>query len=96
MSSLAGYDAYGMMGSGAITVTYLIAALISFFLALFLYRFATKAKDALARNNESLIVESFSNLRNYFQFNGILLIICLAFIALGVIVGMIGGIVSMM
>ena len=96
-SSMGAYGAMYAAGSTAVfTITYLAAAIVSFILALFLFRFATKAQQALAQNDNGLVVESLGNLKNYFQINGIILIIALAFIALGIVIGIIAGVAGVM
>jgi len=80
------------MGSGIFTATYLIMAAIYFLLALYLYRFATKAEQALLQGNNEALTESVGNLKNYFKINGILIIVALAFMALAIVIGIFAGI----
>ena len=88
------YGAMYSMGAGAFTTTYLIAALLYFALSLFLYRFATKTQQALETRENDAMTNAFGQLKNYFQLNGILLIIALVFIALGILMGIVGGIAA--
>lgn len=70
-------------GLGAMmTVLYLIIALIYFFPCLFLYRFASNMKQALASNDQQTMTKSFQNLKIMFRYVGILTIIVLAFYAI--------------
>ncbi|HKO79227.1 MAG TPA: DUF5362 family protein [Chitinophagaceae bacterium] len=71
-------------------VFYIIFALIYFIPTLFLYRFASKMKTALASNNQVVLNTSFQNLKACFRFVGILTIIMIAFWLLAVIVGLLG------
>jgi len=84
-------SAYGgaapIIGAGFITVVYLIIALLSFFMALFLYRFATKMKTALYTTDQDTLNNSLLNLKNLYKLMGILTIIYLAFIVLAMIFG---------
>ena len=78
-------------GLGAtMAVFYIIIALIYFFPVLFLFRFATKMKTALASNDQEILNASFQNLKASFRFVGILTIIMLAFWILAIIVGILG------
>ena len=86
--------AYAGMPAGVLTGSYLIAGILYFFMALFLYRFAAKAKQALAQQDEDSLTDSLANLKNLFQLYGILLIIALIFIALAILIGIVGGIAA--
>lgn len=78
-------------GLGAtMAVVYIIIALIYFIPVLFLFRFATKMKNALATNDQEILNASFQNLKASFRFVGILTIIMLAFWILAIIVGVLG------
>ena len=78
-----------MMGS-AMAIFYIIIALIYFFPCLYLFRFATKMKTALASNDQVLLNASFQNLKAAFRFVGILTIIGMGFWVLAIIVGLLG------
>lgn len=71
-------------------VFYIIFALIYFIPTLFLYRFATKMKTALASNDQIVLNASFQNLKAAFRFVGILTIIMIALWLLAMIVGLLG------
>ena len=71
-------------------VFYIIFALIYFIPTLFLYRFATKTKTALASDDQVVLNASFQNLKACFRFVGILTIIMIAFWLLAMIVGLLG------
>jgi hypothetical protein len=78
-------------GLGAtVAVLYIIIALIYFFPCLFLFRFATKMKTALASNDQETLNISFQNLKATFRFIGILTLIMLVFWALAFIIGLLG------
>jgi hypothetical protein len=78
--------------SGIIMVFYLILGVIYFFPSLFLLNFSSKAKSALASRTEEPLEKALKNLRSYFAFTGILLIVVIAVvifaIAIGIIIGM--------
>jgi hypothetical protein len=75
---------FAYMGTGIIVV-YIIAALIMFFPLLFLLRFASKVKTALAANDQESLNTSFQNLKAYFRYLGIITIIGLAFYGIGIL-----------
>jgi hypothetical protein len=81
------YGGGAIMGAGFITVVYLIIAAVNFFMALFLYRFASKMKAALYSNDQDTLNASFLNLKNLYKLIGILAIIYLAFIVLAIVFG---------
>jgi len=67
-------------------VTIFVVAVVNFFLALFLYRFAQKMKIALQTSDQLSLNESFLNLKKLYKFAGILTIVYLAFLVLMIIV----------
>ena len=71
-------------------VLYIIIALIYFFPCLFLFRFATKTKAALAANDQEVLNASFQNLKASFRYVGIITIVLLAFWVLALLVGLLG------
>jgi hypothetical protein len=66
-----------------------LAAVVNFFMALFLYRFAQKMKVALTSNDQLTLNESFLNLKKLYRLGGILTIIYLSVLVLLIIVGVI-------
>lgn len=74
MNILAG--AYGF----TYTIIYLVQALIYFFPVFFLLRFSLRLKDALDSNDSDILINSFKNLKNFFQYIGILGILLLILI----------------
>ncbi|MES1222910.1 MAG: DUF5362 family protein [Bacteroidota bacterium] len=79
----------GVMGSFLIVI-YICAAALYFFPCLFLFRFATKMKTALAANDQETLNTSFQNLKKLFRFVGIMTIIVLAFYAIILVFGLLG------
>ena len=72
------------------TSVYLVMGLILFFSALFTLQFGSKIKTALATNDQLSLDKGLKNLKFLFRFQGILLIIWLCFIALCIVLGIIG------
>jgi len=82
------------VGGGVITFVYIVFALIYFFPCLYLFNFASKMQVALRANQQETLNTSFSNLKSCFKFMGILMIIMLAFWALGIIIAVGAGIAA--
>ena len=85
----------GTIGTGFITVIYLVVALICFFLYLYLYRFSKRLKTALATNNSEVLEEAFHNLKAHYKLTGILTIVTLGFYVLGLLAMLVGAIAGM-
>ena len=77
------------IGSGFITVLYLLIGAVYFFLSLFLFRFATKMKLALLTTDQENFNTSLLNLKLVYRIMGIIMIIYLAILALALIGGVI-------
>lgn len=81
-----------LQGVGAgMAVAYLILAVVGFFPLLFLLRFANGMHTALSGNNQVALDTAFQQLKVYFRYLGILLIISLVMMALSVLIGILGG-----
>ena len=91
----AGGDA-GMssIGSGFLSVFIIIMSLILFFPAYYLWNFSSKIRKAFNNNDQPLLTESLKNLKSFFKFYGIYLIVVLSFYALALIAAIIGAIVG--
>jgi hypothetical protein len=89
-SDIGGSPGFGSAMGSAMAIIYVIMALIYFFPCLYLFRFATKMKTALASNDQLVLNTSFQNLKAAFRFVGILTIIGMAFWLLAIIVGLLG------
>jgi Family of unknown function (DUF5362) len=79
----------GYMG-GFLSFIYIVIAIVYFFPCLYLYNFASKMQVALRSNDQDQLSLSFRNLRSCYRFVGILMIIVLAFWALGAALALIG------
>lgn len=82
--------AMGAMGGASLTIIYLLIAVLYFFPCLYLYRFSSNMKIALASHDQTLLNTSFKNLKSCFRYLGILTIIFLSLYALGILVAIIG------
>jgi len=65
----------------------LIMALIYFFPCLFLFKFSNKMLAALRSNDQEQLSGSFRNLKSYYKFVGILLIVFLSLMLLSLVLG---------
>jgi hypothetical protein len=89
--SFGGSAAMAAKISPAVTgVIYIVAALLYFFPVMYLNKFAVKAQNALNSNHTDSLTESLENLKSHYKFMGILMIIALIFIALGLLLAIIG------
>ncbi|MGV3459472.1 MAG: DUF5362 family protein [Flavobacterium sp.] len=85
----------GMEGVGAAArfspmiggVIYLVAAILYIFPVIYLYKFASNAKEAVNSNNSEKLTASLENLKSHYKFVGIATIIT--------IVGSIAGVIAM-
>ncbi len=88
-TSAMAFGPYSGLGGGVFTVIYLIFAAIWFFPCYYLYKFASQMKLALSTNEQEKLSGSLKNLKSYFRFLGILIIIMLSFYALAFIFGIV-------
>ncbi|WP_248903395.1 hypothetical protein [Flavobacterium sp. K5-23] len=63
------------IGTGFITVLYLILALIYFFPVYYLFQFSSKTKNAFKNNDNELLNESFKYLKSHFKYIGVIALI---------------------
>ena len=71
--------------TGVYMVVFILCALLYFFPCLYLFRFATRMRTALANNDQSVLVNSFGSLKSFYKFLGILAIIGLCIFGLEII-----------
>jgi hypothetical protein len=82
------------VGNGFLGVFIIILSLIMFFPALYLWNFSSKIRKAFNNNDQTLLTESLKNLKSFFKFYGIFLIVALSFYALALIAAVVGAIVG--
>lgn len=75
------------LGAG-IAVIYIIFAIIAFFPMLFMLRFANYMKKALRNNDQERLNASFQNLKVYFRYTGVILIIVLVLMLISLFVSL--------
>jgi len=67
------------MGSAAITILYLLIALIQFYPSFLLFKFSTSATQAILYADEASLSIAMSKLKSFFKFWGILTMIFIGF-----------------
>jgi hypothetical protein len=73
------------IGAGFIGVIYIGIAVLDFFPCLYLYKFAVRMQSALNGNDQERLNSSFQNMRAFYRFVGVLMIIALGFWVLGIL-----------
>ena len=79
--------AQGVYGIGALPIAfvYVLIAVLNFFPCLYLYNFATRMQTALRSNDQEQLNTSFRNMRAFYRFVGVMMIIALGFFLLGIL-----------
>ena len=73
------------IGGGVIAVVYIGIAVLDFFPCLYLYKFAARMQVALSSNDQEQLNSSFLNMRAFYRFVGVLMIIALGLWMLGIL-----------
>ena len=84
----------GGIAGAALGIVYILMAVLYYFFARYLLRSAKALKAYGVSDDEADLTEGLKNNKSYFKLNGILLIISLCFLALVLIIGIIGAIAS--
>jgi Family of unknown function (DUF5362) len=92
--AMGGDPAMSILGSGLFSGIIIIVSLLLFFPAYYLFNFSTKMRKALQNNDQPVLAESLKNLKSFFKFYGIFVIVGISFYALMIIFGIIGAIVG--
>jgi hypothetical protein len=74
------------MGSGPLGIIYICIAVLNFFPCLYLYNFAARMQLALRNNDQDQLTRSFKNMRSFYRFVGMLMIVWLGISALGFLI----------
>lgn len=94
MQGMEGAKAAGGIASVLLFVYMLIVAVIYFFPLLFLFRFSKHTKNAVANLDANELQLGLKNLKSYWKYIGILMIVCLAIFLLVLIIA--GGSLAML
>lgn len=84
----------GGIAGAALGIVYILMAVLYYFFARYLLRSAKALKAYGVSDDEADLTEGLKNNKSYFKLNGILVIISLCFLALVLIIGIIGAIAS--
>ena len=90
MTEMSGDGAMPAMNGGVLGFFFLLGALILFFPTYYLFSFSSKMRRALRNNEQAVLTESFKNLKSFFKFYGILVIIVLSVYTLALIAAIVG------
>ncbi|MES2485120.1 MAG: DUF5362 family protein [Bacteroidota bacterium] len=91
-------DAFARLSGGAgfsgagLGVFYLIFSVANFFPILYLFKFASNLKQALAANRTDKLTDAFENLKSHYKFIGILAIIGISLFVLSIVFGIVAAI----
>jgi hypothetical protein len=78
----------------ALTVLYLLIALLFFFYSLYLYQFGSRIKKGLYLNSAEETTLAFSKLKSFFKLWGIITIVIILFYVLMFVIAIAGGILG--
>lgn len=81
----------GAMGPGFLTVYFLVIALLYFYPSLLLYKHANAANKAILYGDQDSLAEAMINLKSFFKFWGILMIVLISFYLLTIILVVVAG-----
>lgn len=89
-----GMGAMGGMGIGVIAFIYLIMVLLYFFPIMYLYRFGSRIKRAIAENNAEQLTAGLESLKSHYKYIGILTIVIISLYALVFVFALLGAAIS--
>lgn len=90
MSTFSPASNAGYMSGNFLTIIYLICALLFFLPNLFLFNYAGKMQQALNGNDQNALNNSFAQLKGYFRFIGIMMIVIISIYVLVFLLAIIG------
>lgn len=91
-ASMAGSPLAGLFSGGLLGGIYLFFAVLNFFAAYYMFKFASKTKQAFTNNDGAALTDSFANLKSYYKYVGIITIVIIALYALTFIIAIVSGI----
>ena len=95
MSGMSGPDSgFTGIGGAFLSFSVILMALILFFPAYYLFSFSSKMRRAIRNNDQSILTDSLKNLKSFFKFNGVFVIIFLSIYVLLLISAVIGAMVG--
>jgi heme/copper-type cytochrome/quinol oxidase subunit 2 len=94
MSGMGGETAMPAMSGVFFSFFFILMSLILFFPSYYLFNFSSKMRRAIRNNEQDSLTDSLKNLKSFFKFYGIVVIIVLSFYALVIIATVIGAMVG--
>lgn len=90
MLAVSSSEKYGLMGShmpnGLLGLIYILMAGVYFYPTMCLFNFSDKIKKAFITLKNNILVESFRNLKNMFQYIGIVTIVFIGLYFIGILI----------
>lgn len=83
---------YAAMGSGILTITMLLTALLYFYPSFILFKYSTAARKAVLYEDQHSLAVAALKMKSFFKFWGILTIVMLAFYVVFFLVALVAGI----
>lgn len=92
MTTMGGQTPLSQVAPAAITVTYLLIALIYFYPSLMLFKYATAAQKAVLFLDQLSLGVAMSKMKSFFKFWGVLTIVILSFYIVGILFAVVASI----
>jgi hypothetical protein len=73
------------------TIAYLMFAALYFFPILYLFRFATKATEAVKLNDSATLTSALENLKSHYKFIGLITAIIVGLYVVGIVIAVLAG-----
>jgi hypothetical protein len=81
----------GAMGSGFLTVYFLVIALLYFYPSLLMFKHSNATNKAILYGDQESLADAMNNLKSFFKFWGILMIVLISFYVLTLILVIVAG-----
>jgi hypothetical protein len=88
MSAMSSFSPASRMAAapgGFLTISYLLIAVLNFFIALYLYQFGARVKEGVIFNSSATVTEGLGKLKSMFKLVGIVTIVILVFYVFAII-----------
>lgn len=87
---------YAALGAGPLTIILLVTAALYFYPSFKLLKFSTSAKQGVLFGDQESFTIAISNIKSFFKFWGVVMIVVLAFYGLAILFGIIAGVTASM
>ncbi|MGY4384790.1 magnesium-transporting ATPase (P-type) [Pedobacter sp. UYP24] len=85
---------YNALGPGVLTIILLLTAALYFYPSFVLFKFSNAAKQGVLYGDQESLNNAMSNLKSFFKFWGILLIVVLGIYALAILFAIVGAVAA--